>query len=99
MMVVFIYTAGINFVSILPANREDDYYLPTTLLTFPAGSVKGRKRCTEITILNDYLREGREAFSIEAVSTSSLQVTFGSGRAGSSNVSVEVIIIDDDGEI
>ncbi|CAI8026577.1 hypothetical protein GBAR_LOCUS15261, partial [Geodia barretti] len=69
---------------------------PTTLLTFPAGSVKGRKRCTEITILNDYLREGREAFSIEAVSTSSLQVTFGSGRAGSSSVSVEVIIIDDD---
>ena len=81
-----------------PANLEDDYSLPNTLLKFPVGSVKGTKSCTEVTIYNDYLREGRETFSIEAVSTAALPVTFGSGRVGSLSVSVEVIIIDDDGK-
>ena len=66
-----------------------------TSLTIPAGSIEGEKHCIEVAIINDYLREGRESFSVEA--TVSSPTTAGIGRLKSSTGSIEVIIIDDDG--
>lgn len=86
-----------HLVSDLSAKLEEDYSLPERLLTVPEGSVRGTKFCTKVDIFDEYLKEGRESFSIEVSSMSNLTVTFGSGRGDSSSGSVEVIIIDDDG--
>ena len=66
-------------------------------LTIPAGSVKGEKHCTEVVIIDDYLKEDRESFSVEATVLSPTTVNVGSCTVQSSTGSVEVIIIDDDG--
>lgn len=69
------------------------------LLTVPAGSIRGEKHCIEVAIIDDYLKEGRESFSVEATVLSPPSVRIGSNRAQSSTNSVEVIIIDDDGKL
>ena len=78
------------------ASLDDDYIKPVTSLTIPAGSIEGGKHCIEVAIIDDYLKEGRESFSVEA--TVSSPTTAGIGRSKSSTGSIEVIIIDDDGE-
>ena len=73
--------------------------LPVTSLTIPADSVRGVTYCINITVVDDYLQEGRESFNVKVSSTNSTSpIEFGSSRAGSSVGSVKVIIIDNDGK-
>lgn len=73
---------------------DDDYAEPVASLTIPSGSVRG----IEVAIVDDYLKEGRESFSVEAALLSPVSANIGSSRAQSSTSSVEVIIVDDDGK-
>lgn len=81
------------------ATIEDDFTVPVTILTIPAESVRGAKHCIDVNVIDDYLKEGRESFSIEVSSvTTNSTIEFGNSRSHITVGSVEVIIIDDDGK-
>lgn len=80
------------------AAQNDDYAEPVGLLKTPAGSIRGAKYCIEVGVIEDYLKEGRESFSVEATLLSPPSARIGSNGAQSSTASVEVIIIDNDGK-
>ena len=81
-----------NYVT--PADRNDDYEELLAMLTFPAGSIRGERYCITVSVVDDYLMEGRESFSVEAAPFSTTPAAIGNNRALGS---IEVIVIDDDG--
>lgn len=66
------------------------------ILSFPTGSVKGSRRCFNITITNDLLVEEQEMFSVNVRVDDAEAAQFG-GALNSSTGSVAVNIIDNDG--
>lgn len=73
----------------LPTDGSDYSQVDTTLTFTPSED----RKCFNITILNDQLREGTESFSVEILSvTSGMGVVI--GNVGRANIS----IMDNDGE-
>ena len=64
-------------------------------LEFPVGSIKGSKKCFNVTIIDDILSEKTETFHIHA--TAPDDVIFGKALKNSNGV-MGVKIFDDDGE-
>ena len=64
-------------------------------LEFPVGSIKGTKKCFNVTIIDDTLSEKTETFHVHAMAYGGAMF----GRAlNSSNGVIKVKIFDDDGE-
>ena len=59
------FIASSLHVMVKLANSNDEER-GVTMFTIPAKSIRGEKHFTGVTITNDYLKEGRESFSVEA---------------------------------
>ena len=68
--------------------------MTTDTLTFDVGSGLGTKENFSVPIVNDNLVENDETINIQAT----IQGTVGSFSGGGVNASMEIVIVDDDGE-
>jgi len=75
------------------ANDPDDYTIATNTVTFLAGDVDGLTRSVDITIVDDLLDEADETIELELTN---LVNTSGTSTIGSTQVTHQVSITDDD---